>query len=838
MEQELKLKQAIDAFKVQPSRKSSTLSTSLQSFSRKISIAVALIGCAVILGWIFDLPVLKGILPELATMKVSTAIGFILGGLSLWLLHKQRQVHKSIGKQKKTPLSFIFSWRRLAQACAILVLIIGLATLIQYGFNLNLGINQLLLKNKQTLDITTLSSMEPNSALNFLLLGTSLLLLSLRRRHYSSIQFFALLGFLISFMGLLGYLYGNPYFYRVGSSTAMALHTATTFLLLSLGILFARPERGLMAVVTSDSAGGVLAQRLLPAALVVPPVMCWLLSLGYHWQIYTAEIEVSLLSILTVVIFVVLIWWNARSLDASANRHRDSETTLKQTKQELEQRVRQGTTQLRQANKQLQNEISEHQQVEQALRLALDAAEMGTWDWNLVTNQITLSERHEQLFGLAPGSFDGTYETLVACLHPEDRDRITEAISLARDERMSYEQEFRVVWSDESIHWIQGKGQFFDDETGMASRMVGTVRDITTRKQAEETPQNTKDELEFTIAQPTEELSHANPQQEFEVLEAGKQAEKALRESQRRFHAIFDDKFQFTGLLELNGTVLEINQTALDFGGLKRSDVMGRPLWETRWWTISTESQERLQEAIAQAANGQFVHYEVEVLGARETVATLDLSLKPMRDETGKVILVILQGRDLTDYKQTEKALQQAKEKLTNSVNELEQRNREIALLAEMSELLQACLTVEEAYKMLAQLVQPLFPEVSGGVFVINDSKNLVDAVATWGESALMSEKRFTPDECWAMRRGRSHFVESLHSNLRCKHVQADSSNAESLCVPMMLQGEALGVLYLTSPQKGRLTEAKQQLSVTIAEHLALALANFKLQEGLQNKPS
>jgi GAF domain-containing protein len=54
----------------------------------------------------------------------------------------------------------------------------------------------------------------------------------------------------------------------------------------------------------------------------------------------------------------------------------------------------------------------------------------------------------------------------------------------------------------------------------------------------------------------------------------------------------------------------------------------------------------------------------------------------------------------------------------------------------------------------------------------------------------------------------------------------------------MMLQGEALGVLYLSSPHKGRLTEAKQQLSVTIAEHLALALANFKLQEGLQNKPS
>jgi hypothetical protein len=107
----------------------------------------------------------------------------------------------------------------------------------------------------------------------------SLLLLSLGRRHYLPAQFFALFAFLIGFLGLLGYIYGNTYFYNVASFTSIAFHTTVAFLLLSLGILFARPDQGLMSIFISNHAGGLMARRLLPTAIALLPVLARLIRL-------------------------------------------------------------------------------------------------------------------------------------------------------------------------------------------------------------------------------------------------------------------------------------------------------------------------------------------------------------------------------------------------------------------------------------------------------------------------------------------------------------------------------------------------------------------------------
>jgi PAS domain S-box-containing protein len=140
--------------------------------------------------------------------------------------------------------------------------------------------------------------------------------------------------------------------------------------------------------------------------------------------------------------------------------------------------------------------------------------------------------------------------------------------------------------------------------------------------------------------------------------------EAALRESERRFRAIFNSMFQFIGLLKPDGTLLEANQTALDFAGISADEAIGRPFWEARWWTISSGTQDKLKEAIASAALGEFIRYEVEVLGAGDRVTTIDFSLKPVKDETGKVVLLIPEGRDLSDRKQTEQALQESESTL------------------------------------------------------------------------------------------------------------------------------------------------------------------------------
>ncbi|MEG5014358.1 MULTISPECIES: PAS domain S-box protein [unclassified Microcoleus] len=131
-----------------------------------------------------------------------------------------------------------------------------------------------------------------------------------------------------------------------------------------------------------------------------------------------------------------------------------------------------------------------------------------------------------------------------------------------------------------------------------------------------------------------------------------------LGDSQRRFRAIFDSSFQFVSLLKPDGTLLEANQTSLDFAGIKLRDVANKPFWLLPWWGDSEEVQEQLQEAISRSAKGEFVRYEVEVQGVNRT-ATVDFSLKPVADETGKIVLLLPEGRDITKSKQAQVALRQ-----------------------------------------------------------------------------------------------------------------------------------------------------------------------------------
>lgn len=142
---------------------------------------------------------------------------------------------------------------------------------------------------------------------------------------------------------------------------------------------------------------------------------------------------------------------------------------------------------------QLQQEICQRQQVdaalgesEERLRLALDAANMGFWDWNVLTNKVVWSETHELMFGLVPGSFDGAYETFLSCIHPEDRKRVMQVIDARLENQTDYDDEFRIVWPDKSVHWIAAKGKFFYDDQGQPVRMIGVCRDITESKHSEE----------------------------------------------------------------------------------------------------------------------------------------------------------------------------------------------------------------------------------------------------------------------------------------------------------------------------------------------------------------
>jgi PAS domain S-box-containing protein len=133
---------------------------------------------------------------------------------------------------------------------------------------------------------------------------------------------------------------------------------------------------------------------------------------------------------------------------------------------------------------------------EERIRLATTAANLGMWFWDLTTNELIFTSKCKELFGFAPDTTI-TYELFLNTLHPEDRQRTDEAVSCALAQKLDYDTEYRAVWTDNSVHWLAVKGRGFYDANGQPVRMMGTVQDISDRKQAEETLRKSEENYRF-----------------------------------------------------------------------------------------------------------------------------------------------------------------------------------------------------------------------------------------------------------------------------------------------------------------------------------------------------
>jgi diguanylate cyclase (GGDEF)-like protein len=168
--------------------------------------------------------------------------------------------------------------------------------------------------------------------------------------------------------------------------------------------------------------------------------------------------------------------------------------------------------------------------------------------------------------------------------------------------------------------------------------------------------------------------------------------------------------------------------------------------------------------------------------------------------------------------------------------------NREAALLSEMSDLLQSCLSPAEAHELITQRASVLFPGTSGCVCVTANSRDLVEVMAKWGTPAMVGSS-FQPKDCWALRRGRVHVLGNDEGVMPCAHLGA-AHPSYAICLPMMAHGEAQGLLYLdtgvqTGPAVRSLTravasESQMRFARAFAEQAAMALANLNMREVLR----
>lgn len=444
------------------------LLASFRSFCRVASITVILLGCLVLFGWVWDITMLKGVLPGLVTMKVNTALAFILAGLSLHL--------QVIDKPNQ-------STRALARGCALLVTLIGMLTLSQDLFGWDLGIDDLLYQEAAgTVQTSKPGRMAPFTALCFFLSGIALLLLDAKVRQGHRLAQALILGAaLISFLTLLGYGYGVQSLYGIEPYSSMALHTALAFILLSSGILCSRPDRGLMAIVTSEDLGGVMVRRLLLPALLIPLILGWLRLAGERAELYAREFGVSLMVLLGTTIFSGLILMSARSLqriDLERGRIADA-------LRESEERFR--------------------ATFEQAAVGIAHVAPDGRW---LLVNQ-----RFCAIVGYMPAELlERTFQDIT---HPDDLQADVECVrQMLANELQSYSLEKRYIRKDGSCVWINLTVSLVREPAGEPKYFIAVIEDITARRRAEEEVRRLNQLLEHRVIQRTAELEAANKELE------------------------------------------------------------------------------------------------------------------------------------------------------------------------------------------------------------------------------------------------------------------------------------------------------------------------------------
>lgn len=433
-------------------------------------------------------------------------------------------------------------------------------------------------------------------------------------------------------------------------------------------------------------------------------------------------------------------------------------------------------------------------QAKEQLDLVLKASSEGFSDWNLLTNELYFSPQFKLMLGYAEQEIENSLDMWESVIFEEDKAiawKLLENYNSGTIDRFSITQRYR--HKNGSTVYILTNLIHLKDAAGQVVRMVGSHLDITSMITMQEALQTSEMQLSS-------------------VLDSSLDGIMAFRSVRDEQGTIVD----FEWLLS--------NPTACDLVGRTEANLVSKRLLEE----MPGNREEGLFEGYVHTVETgepyqQEFHYNHD--GVESWFENIAVKL-------GDGFAVTF--RNVTALKQSEQVLHQVNQQLEDRVADLDQRHAEMIALSEISDFLQACSTVEEACYTITNLVETLFPDCAGGIFIIRPSRNRLDLVNSWGKR-LRSNTDFEPHRCWGLRRGRMHYVGQDRLSLRCHHIPADEATA-TLCIPIMAQGETLGLLYLSTEMLEGLPEPKQQLARTLAEQMGMAIANLKLQETLRHQ--
>ena len=710
--------------------------TPYKDFARYSSLFVIVVSFLVFCGWLFNVPLLKTALPGFVTMKVNTALCFVLCGIALWLATDER-------------LSSEKTW--LIRSCGVLVSMIGLLTLVEFLFGLDLGIDQLLFRDLETPLANFPGRIGFLSAINFVMVGIAFCVLTLTdgRDEYLS-QALALASGTIGLLALVGHLYDVELFHNVDHNSHMALHSAVNFLVLAIGICCARPYKGMMKLITGDSVETQMVRRLLVVLFGVPILLGWFSLWGVNLGLYDITYSFAIMVISTSVLLSVVVWGNAVWL-------RRTEVERKQAEEQLRYQarlLRHVSDAVIATDENLRitawNRAAEAvygwsakevmgQNVSEILRSAMTEDQRLAALEQLQENTIARSER---LHRRKDGQLISVEANTIALT--DEQGRTTGFVSVNRDITDRKQAEAAIAASQKrfralierapdgiALLGLDGKlrqvtpstqqilGYTVDDADGQDPALLthpddlpallvllndliqnpgkvvsteyrfkhkngswrwleSTISNLITEPSVEAIVFNYRDITDNKRAQ--EEVLRLNDELEQRVIERTHQLEVANRElesSRKEIQAILDSMATLNAKVALDGTLLFVNKIAKEASGLPYDELMKTNFLEGPWWSYDPEVQRRVKEAFHTACSGQAINYDEKIFVFGQVI-TINFSLTPMLDTDGQVEYILAEGTDITNRIRAQEEIHRLNQDIEKRAAELEAVNKEL----------------------------------------------------------------------------------------------------------------------------------------------------------------
>jgi len=397
-----------------------------------------LIGILVLLGWKFNLPYFIAISKMWTPMVPNVAVCFILTGLSLFLLKSE----KPGLKKRITAFILIFP-----------VLLISILTSFEYLTNINLGIDTILFKNAviEKVIANTPGRMSEISAASFILLSLALLFIDKKILNKWIYQALCFIAALLTLFVLFGYLYeANEVFINIRT----ALMTAVLFLLLSIAILLARPQRGLINILVQNSIGRSSLRNIILFTLLIPVFVGYIRFFGNSTYEISAGLSLALIMLGLIIIFIAVEWRNVSIQDKYTQK-----LTLS----------------------------------DQRLTLALQSAHAGVWSWNIQRDEVVWDNEMHRLYKIELNATPKHYSDFLNLVHPDDRKKVEYNVSDTLNNDKPYEVSFRIKTKDNEKHYIGCRAKVYQDKFGRPTYMMGVCWDITKQRLAEDEMKKAKE---------------------------------------------------------------------------------------------------------------------------------------------------------------------------------------------------------------------------------------------------------------------------------------------------------------------------------------------------------